>query len=146
MMNIRQISVFLENKKGRLASLTRALSEKGINLITLSIADTTNFGILRCIVSDTDLALEVIREHGFTANVTQVLAVQVPDKPGGIAEVLSILSDAQISIEYLYSFVRMPHHNAWAMFRAEEFEKAVAALTEHHIQLLTEQDMAALEA
>ena len=100
---IKQISVFVENKKGRLAKITEVLGNAGIDLIALSIADTTNFGIMRCIVNDPDKAVTVLKNSGFTASATEVIVVEVPDKTGGLASVLKILDEADISIEYLYS-------------------------------------------
>lgn len=142
-MFVKQISVFLENKKGRLASLTQALAQGGVDLITLSIADTTQFGILRCIVNKPDLAADIIRQNGFTVNITRVLAVEVEDKPGGMAAVLKILKDGDIGVEYLYSFVRRPAQCAWAVFKVEDdlLEKTVALLKENSIRILSEKDI-----
>lgn len=108
---VKQLSVFLENSKGRLASMTRALGDAGIDLLALSIADTTSFGILRAIVDDTDKAMAVLKEAGYTVNTTEVLAVLVPDSPGGLAGVLGLLNDAHVNVEYLYSFVRKAQGN-----------------------------------
>ena len=140
-MMVKQISVFIENKKGRLYKLTKALGGEGIDLIALSIADTTNFGILRCIVNDPDKALKVLKEAGFTANTTEVLAVEVPDIPGGLASVLEILTSAEISVEYLYSFVRTKSDSALILFRVEEIEKAVEVLKKNNINILSDQDV-----
>ena len=105
-MYVKQISVFIENAPGKLADFTRFLGEKGIDLVSLSIADTTDFGILRGIVTDYERAVRLIEEAGYTVCLTDVLAVQVPDRPGGLAEILTLLSESSIGIEYLYSFVR----------------------------------------
>ena len=125
---IEQISVFLENKKGRVRAMSETLANAGINLIALSIADTTNFGILRAIVSDTDKAVEILRGAGFTVNVTEVCALSVPDQPGGLAKVLRVLEEADMSIEYLYSFARKQDDNAFIIFRVEDLKKAHDAL------------------
>ena len=99
----KQISIFLENKEGRLAHVTRILGEAGINIRALSIADTSDFGILRIIVNDPYKTFQVLHEAGFTVSETEVLAVQVPDTPGGLADVLEQLSQENLNIEYLYA-------------------------------------------
>jgi len=138
---IKQISVFVENKKGRLAKITDVLGQAGIDLVALSIADTTNFGIMRCIVSDSDKALDVLKQNGFTANTTDVIVLEVVDKPGGLASVLRILDDADISVEYLYSFVRTPNKNALILFRVENIEKAIDVLGDGGVKLLDSQEV-----
>ncbi|MEX1307077.1 MAG: amino acid-binding protein, partial [Eubacteriales bacterium] len=105
-MLIKQISIFTQNIKGDLAMITRALGDAGIDLISLSIADTSTFGVVRGIVEDSDRALKVLKGTGFTAKTTEVIAVEVPDKPGGLADVLVYLNEAGLFVEYLYSFVR----------------------------------------
>ena len=122
-MFIKQISVFIENRHGRLTEFTKLLGKNDIDLIALSIADTTNFGILRAIVSDNDKALKISRDAGFTANLTEVLAVAVPDVPGGLDGVLQLLSDNDIFIEYLYSFVRRVGNDAIIIFRVDQPER-----------------------
>ena len=107
-MTLKQISVFLENKQGTLAEATKVLGENGIDLIALSIADTADFGIMRCIVNQPDKALALLAEHGFAASTTEVLAVEVPDQPGGLASVLMLLDKNDLNVEYLYSFARTP--------------------------------------
>jgi len=144
-MLVKQISVFIENKKGRAANLTKTLAENGIDLVSLSIADTTNFGILRCIVDDSNKALKVLKESGYTAGANDVLAVEVEDKPGGLAKVLAILDEAGISIEYLYSFVRIPSKSALILFRVEEIDKATKVLEKKGIRLLLEKDVFGLK-
>ena len=141
-MLVKQISVFLENKKGRLAKLTRVLGETGIDLIALSIADTTNFGILRAIVSDNEKTLKVVRDKGYTANLTEVLAVAVPDVPGGLAGVLKLLRDNDISVEYLYSFVRRVGNDAIIIFRVDQPERAGNLLRDKGVRLLEQDEIA----
>lgn len=138
---IKQISVFVENKKGRLARITDVLGHESIDLIALSIADTTNFGIMRCIVSNPDKAITVLKQNGFTASVTEVIVAEVPDKPGGLASILKMLDEAGISVEYLYSFVRTPSQNALILFRVEDIENAMAALKNSDVRLLSEKDL-----
>ncbi|MHB1315277.1 MAG: ACT domain-containing protein [Christensenellales bacterium] len=143
-MFVKQISVFIENKRGRLAALTRQLGENQLDLVALSIADTTNFGILRCIVNDTEKALRVIRDAGFTANTTDVMATEVHDKPGGLAKVLALLDEAGINVEYLYSFVRTPSDKALILFRVDDIGRAVKLLKENDIHTLSHQEVCSL--
>ena len=107
-MYVKQISVFLENRAGSLAGVTRLLGENGFDLMSLSIADTTDFGILRGIVADYKKAQTVLQDAGYSVKVSDVLCVSVPDHPGALANVLSILSENGIGLEYLYSFFRSP--------------------------------------
>jgi hypothetical protein len=138
---IKQLSVFIENKKGRLAKITGTLAQAGIDLVALSIADTTNFGIMRCIVKDPDKAIKVLKEGGFTASLAEVFVVQVPDEPGGLSTVLKALDEADISVEYLYSFVWTPDENALILFRVEDIESALYKLEQNNIKLLRAKDI-----
>ena len=138
---IKQISVFVENKKGRLARITEVFGQGGIDLVALSIADTTNFGIMRCIVNDPEKAIALLKANGFTASTTEVIVAEVVDKPGGLSSVLNLLDSADISVEYLYSFVRTPNENALILFRVEDVAAAVAALKKGGVKLLSEQDI-----
>jgi hypothetical protein len=105
-MYVKQVSVFLENRKGSLTDLTRTLSDNGIDLIALSIADTEQYGILRCIMTDMEKGVKALKDAGYVVRITDVLAVCVPDRPGGLNAVLEKLTEHDISIEYVYSFVR----------------------------------------
>ena len=135
-MKVKQISVFLENKSGRLARVTRALGDHGINIRALSIADTTDFGILRLIVNDPAQALAVLKDEGFTISPTEVIAVQVPDRPGGLAEILAVLEGAGVNIEYMYAFVGKTLDDAVVVFRVEEIDRAIALLRQNGVTLL----------
>jgi hypothetical protein len=135
-MIIKQISVFVENKQGRLYMLTDVLAKEGIDLKAMTIADTMDFGIMRCIVADPDNTLKVIRENNFTASITEVIAVEVPDAPGGLSKILKLLSDASISVEYLYSFVRKHKDNALIIFRVEDPNAAVKVLSGNGVNVL----------
>lgn len=141
---LKQISVFVENKKGRLAAMTQVLADNGIDLIALSIADTTNFGILRCIVNKVDVAVKVLEDAGFTVNTTDVIGVQVPDDPGGLAGVLKLLSDKEVSVEYLYSFVRGCQDAALILFRVNDVGKAMDIFRENGIEMV-EKDQLGIE-
>ncbi|MEI6602878.1 MAG: ACT domain-containing protein [Clostridia bacterium] len=135
-MIIRQISAFLENKSGRLAEVTKILAEKDINILAMSIADTTNFGILRLIVSDYALAEKTLSEVGMTVSVTNVIAIAVEDKPGGLAGALAVFDKENIGIEYLYAFVEKYSNEAYIILKVEEPEKAVASLLANGIKVL----------
>ncbi len=135
-MEVRQISVFLENKAGRLAAVTRLLGEQGINIRALSIADTTDFGILRMIVNDPERAERLLREAGYAVTTTGVLAVEIPDRPGGLASVLEVLERSGINIEYLYAFVEKASTDALVLIRVEDLRKAGEALTAAGVSVL----------
>lgn len=143
-MYVKQISVFIENSPGKLADFTRLLGENGIDLVSLSIADTTNFGILRGIVADYERAVRIIEDAGYTVCLTDVLAVTVPDKPGGLADVLLMLSENDIAIEYLYSFVRNKGNNALIVFRVENIEKAQDILRDRQVNFLTQEEICSI--
>lgn len=138
---VNQLSVFLENSKGRLSQMTRVLSDKGIDLLALSIADTTNFGILRTIVSDDKIAVKVLKEEGYTVNLNEVLVVVVYDHPGGLSDVLDILADADVSVEYLYSFVSKPKESALIVFKVDDVPLAIKELDSKKIPMLTMDDL-----
>lgn len=125
---VKQISIFLENKSGRLAKVTKVLGENGINIRALSIADTTDFGILRLIVDRPEAAYKVLKENGFAVSETEVIAVEIPDKPGGLASVMEILGEAEVNVEYLYAFLEKSALEAVVLFRVENGEKAKQAL------------------
>ncbi|MCM0081460.1 ACT domain-containing protein [Geomonas sp. Red32] len=127
-MHVEQISIFIENKFGRLAEVTRILGDAGINIRTLSLADTSDFGILRLIVNDTEKAKLVLKEKGFTVSKTDVVAVEIPDRPGGLADILQALDKDGINVEYMYAFVERCGENAVMIFRFDETEKALSAL------------------
>ncbi len=127
-MKVEQISIFIENKSGRLAEVTRILGDAGINIRALSLADTSDFGILRLIVNDREKAKAVLKENGFTVSKTEVVAVEVPDHPGGLAQILQTLDTSAINVEYMYAFVERCGENAVIIFRFDETEKAIEAL------------------
>ena len=133
---VKQISIFLENKCGRMIGVSEALGEAGINIRALSIADTSDFGILRLIVDEPDKACTVLREKGFMATVTEVIAVEVPDVPGGLARVLAPLEAAEINIEYLYAFVQKRTDDALILMRVENIPAALQVLKEKGINVI----------
>lgn len=140
-MKIKQISIFLENKSGRLARVTRVLADNKINIRALSIADTTDFGILRLIVNDPDAAHRVLKESGFSVNATDVIAVEIPDSPGGLADPLKYLRESSINIEYLYAFLTRASEAALVVFRVEQIDDAIRVLQEKGIKILGGEDV-----
>jgi len=140
-MRIKQISVFLENKPGRLAAVTRALWKNGINMRALSLADTSDFGILRFIASDPDCAVAVLKQEGFATHVTDVLAVEVPDAPGGLAHIMELLDGSGVSVEYLYAFTERRQDRAMVIFRVEDIETAASALEAGGVQVVRAEDV-----
>ena len=143
-MHITQISVFLENKSGRLASVTESLAKANVNIRALSIADTSDFGILRLIVDQPEEALEILKAGGFAVSATEVIAVSVPDKVGGLAEVLRIFNENHINLEYLYVFIGHSTNKAITVCRVENQEKAVAAMNKEGILVLTGEEISSL--
>ena len=134
---IKQISVFLENKSGRLVRVAQVLGDAGINIRGVSIADTSDFGILRLIVDQPDKAIAELKDKGVMATVTEVIAMEIPDVPGGLAKILAYLQDAGINIEYLYSFIEKPTNNALIMMRVERIAEALEVLKINNVPIVT---------
>lgn len=143
-MKIKQISVFLENKRGRLYEALKALAEEKINIRAFSIADTSEFGILRLIVTDPEKAKEVLEQNEFTVKLTNVVAIAVKDKPGGLAEALKYLYDANINIEYIYAFVEKSGEKAVVVLRTEDLDKTIAIFQEKGVDVLSWDSILAL--
>lgn len=137
----KQISVFLENKAGRLSHVTRVLGDAGINIRALSIADTSDFGILRIIVNDPGKAYRILKEADFTVSETEVVAVQVPDSPGGLATVLEQMSESNLNIEYLYAFLGTSEKDALVVFKVEDLEKACNTFKAKGIKFIDEKQL-----
>lgn len=135
-MKVEQISIFIENKSGRLAEVSRILGEAKVNIRALSLADTSDFGILRLIVDDTNLALQELKSHSFTVNKTEVIGVEVPDAPGGLCSILETLDKNQINVEYMYAFVERSSGNAVIIFRFDNIDEAIRVLTENKFTVL----------
>ncbi len=127
-MKVEQISIFLENKAGRLAEVTHCLAQAGINIRALSLADTSDFGILRLLVDDHEKAKDALKDKGFTVGRTAVVVVEVPDRPGGLDDILQLLSGHSINVEYMYAFVRQSCNNAVLIFRFDRPDDAIAVL------------------
>jgi hypothetical protein len=130
-MQIKQISVFLENNAGRLADVTRVLAQAGINLRAIAIADTADFGILRIIADREDAAIGALKGAGFTIRETQVLAVEINDSPGGLAGVMELFQKNNINIEYLYASLESKGGKAVVIFKLEDIERGLAIVKEN---------------
>ncbi len=143
-MRVEQIAVFLENKSGRLAEITGVLADNNINIRALSVADTADFGILRLIVDKVDDAKKVLKENGFTVGKTNVIAVEVPDRIGGLATVLKTAEAEGLNVEYMYAFVNKSGENAVLIFRFDDMDKAIAALQKAQFTILSGDQVCAL--
>jgi len=137
---IKQLSVFVENKKGRMAHIAELMGDAGVDIRALSIADTSDFGILRVIVDRPDLAVKTLREAGMAVTLTDVIAVGMEDKPGSFAKIIRTVADAGIEVEYMYAFIGRTAEKAFMIMRANEPEKAVEILTAAGAEILTGQD------
>lgn len=140
-MKVRQLSIFLENRSGRLAEVTEIMGEASINIRALSLADTSDFGILRVIVDVPDKALRILEEKGFTVTGTDVLAVEVEDKPGGLSRVLKLLEEEGVSVEYMYAFMEKLTDHALLIFRIEDIEGAIEICRKKGIKILSEKEV-----
>lgn len=143
-MAIRQVSVFVENRKGALAGALRSISDAGIELRALSIADTSDFGILRVITGDNRQAAYALSEAGYICSVTEVVAACADDRPGGLTSLLTILSEAGIDVEYVYAFVAQAGKHAWVVMRVDDNTAAERVLRAAGVTLVSEADIAAL--
>lgn len=135
-MKVQQISIFIENKSGRLAEVTRILADAGVNIRALSLADTSDFGILRLIVNDREKGVQALKEKGFTVSRTDVVAVEVPDRPGGLWSILDVLDRKSINVEYMYAFVERCGENAVIIFRFDDTDTAITELMENGFTIL----------
>ncbi|MBE5772737.1 MAG: acetolactate synthase [Clostridiales bacterium] len=142
-MFIKQISVFLENQQGALRELTEILGKGGIDLMALSIADTQSFGVVRLIVSSAqiDPALELLKSNGFIAKVNNVICAEVEDRPLGLCELLTIIEKADLSVEYMYSFVRPAGKNAHLILRLSDKQKAVKVFEVNDVKTMTQEEI-----
>lgn len=140
MNTIKQFSIFVENKQGKMAELTRLIANAGIDLRTLSLADTRDFGILRIIVNKPDDAEALLNENGWAFKATSVIGIKVPDVPGGVAAVLEALSEANVNVEYMYAFVNRTPGRADTIVCVDDDDAALAALNQHGIEVLTAEE------
>jgi hypothetical protein len=143
-MKLTQISVFLENRKGRLHEVCSMLGSAGVNIRALTIAETETFGVLRIIVDKPDAALELFSRNNVTANRTDVVAVEVEDRPGGLANILKVLSEHDVNVEYMYGFIEKFTEKALLVFRFDDTEKAGKVLAACGINVVTSKDIQGL--
>ena len=143
-MFAEQISIFIENKVGRLAEVTSILRNARVNIRALSLADTTDYGVLRLIVDDNDKAEKALKAEGFKMGKTIVLAVAVDDEPGGLNRVLDPMNEAEVNVEYMYAFANTQGQNAYMIFRFDDHEKALEVLTAQDIKVINTQEISNL--
>jgi len=140
-MKFNQVSIFLENKKGRLWEVCALLGKNSINIRALTIAESEDFGVLRIVVDKPDETMKLLKANNFVANLTDIVAVQVPDRPGGLASVLEVLSKSDINVEYMYGFVEKSSDNALLVFRFEDPDAAVKLLQKNGIKILAKSEL-----
>ncbi|MCX7916674.1 MAG: ACT domain-containing protein [bacterium] len=140
-MSIKQLSIFLENRLGRLNEVISFLGKNNINIRALSLADKADYGILRLIVNNKNKAFKILKENKFSVSETEVIAVEVEDKPGGLAKILKYLVDEKISVEYIYAFVEKSNKKAVVVLRIEDIKKAEKILKKNKVKLLKESDI-----
>ncbi|WP_296856896.1 amino acid-binding protein [uncultured Methanobrevibacter sp.] len=140
-MSVKQISIFVENKEGRIKKAIDTLSKENINIRALSIADTTKYGILRLIVSDNEKAIKALEKDGFIVKENDVILLEVPDKPNGLNSTLAIFDEKGINLEYLYAFVSSKSDAAIVVMRLENMEKAITTLNENNVKILETKDI-----
>ena len=146
-MFIKQISVFLENHPGALREMTELLGKAGVDLLALSVADTQNFGIIRVIVdsASTDSSVKLLRDNGYVAKVNHVICAEVPDRPLGLCELLTLIEKAGLSVEYMYSFLRASREGQAALIlRLSDGEKAAKLFEMHDVHMLSQEEVDAL--
>jgi hypothetical protein len=143
-MKINQISVFLENRKGRLADVCTLLGENGINIRALTVAETESFGVLRMVVDKSEDAVKLLKSNNFVTNLTHVVAIEVSDEPGGLAGILRIFAANDVNVEYMYGFVEKFSDKALLVFRFEDPEQAQRILADNKINVVTEKNIRGL--
>lgn len=140
-MKVIQISVFLENKEGRLHKVCQLLGDNNINIRALSIAENEDFGILRIVVNNPQKAVEILKQNNIMANMTDIVAVEVDDQPGGLSKILNVLKDNDINVEYMYGFLERCSDKALLVFRFDHADKAIDILAENNIKVARENDI-----
>lgn len=140
-MTVKQISVFLENKPGRLAEFSDVLSKNDIDLRALSLAEAEDFGIVRIIVDDVYKTSTVLKDANYVFSITKVLAVSIPDEPGGLSKVIRVLGDSDVNVEYMYAFITRKKGFAYMIFRVEDNQKAVQVLQQSGIRPICQEEL-----
>ena len=140
-MFVEQISIFIENKEGRLAEVTAILRDANINIRALSLADTTDFGVLRLIVTNPETAERVLKKEGFKVGKTQVMAVEVKDEPGGLNSILDPLCENEVNVEYMYAFANPQCKNAIMIFRFDDHDKALKIFAQKNIKVISNREI-----
>ena len=143
-MSLKQLTIFVENKKGALVDITKTLADNNVNLRALSIADTQDFGILRLIVNDNDSATKALSDAGYLIKTTDVVGVKIGDQPGKLSTALDVLDKADINMEYLYAFMARTEKHAYVVIRVEDNNKAETALESAGYHIITDADIAKL--
>ena len=141
-MLIKQLSIFLENKKGRFTEVTTILGDAGVNMTAFTVAENSDFGIVRLLVSDSEKAKDILRENKYAVSVTDVICLQTPNEPGALSKIMKIINQADISIEYMYAF--SSGNGARIIIRPDNLEKALSVLAENKVDLLASNDLFSL--
>ncbi len=140
-MSLKQLTIFVENKKGSLVNITKTLAENNVNLRALSIADTQDFGILRIIVNDNDTAKKALQDAGYMLNTTDVVGVKIGDQPGKLSKALEVLDEENINMEYLYAFMARTEKHAYVVLRVADNDAAEKALENAGFHMITDADV-----
>lgn len=141
MTDIRQISVFLENRSGTLSEITRLLAENSVNLRALSLAESADYGVLRLIADDAEKATEILKEKGFIVSLTPVMVVGVPDEPAGLSKLLDVLAEEEVDIKYMYSLFTHHNGNAYMVFRIDDEVSFAALIAAHNMTIATKEEL-----
>ena len=138
---VKQLSIFVSNEMGGMKKITKILADTNIDIIALSIADTSDYGVLRLIVDDPNKALEGLKAQGVTATLTDVIAVEVADEPGGLHKIMSALADGGVDMEYIYAFLHPGKDHAYVIIKATDEAAAVKTLAEHNIAVIESEEL-----
>ncbi len=143
-MSVKQISIFLENKPGKMYEMSEVLGANGINMRALSLAETDGFGIVRIIVNDVYAATTVLKDAGYINKLTSVVVVEMPDVPGGLSRILKVFADNQVNLEYMYALAAEESDKAYMVFRVDDHKAAAAALTRAGLKVINQEEIAEL--
>ncbi len=144
MSEIKQISLFVENRPGRMAKVSKTLSDTGVNIRALTIAEAGDFGVIRMVVDDPERGYKVLKENGFTVSTTDVLAVEMKDTPGGLYEIVNTLGESGVNVDYAYAFVTAKAQKAMLILRVDDLAKARAALSGKGVKIATREEIQAI--